>query len=203
MKKELTKKQEEILEFIKKRIKEKGYPPAVREICEATGLRSTSTVHGHLTRLEKKGYIKRDPSKPRAIEITDERDIPSKEMVELPVVGKVTAGEPISAIENIEDIIPIPVDWVGYEDAFILKVRGDSMIDAGIFDNDLIIVRKQYIANNGDIVVALIDNEATVKRFYKENGYIRLQPENKTMQPIIVNDAKILGKVIALFRKMH
>lgn len=203
MKKELTKKQEEILDFIKKRIKEKGYPPAVREICEATGLRSTSTVHGHLTRLEKKGYIKRDPSKPRAIEITDERDIPSKEMVELPVVGKVTAGEPISAIENIEDIIPIPVDWVGYEDAFILKVRGDSMIDAGIFDNDLIIVRKQYIANNGDIVVALIDNEATVKRFYKENGYIRLQPENKSMQPIIVNDVKILGKVIALFRKMH
>jgi len=198
----LTKKQEEILEFIKKKIKEKGYPPAVREICEATGLRSTSTVHGHLTRLEKKGYIRRDPSKPRAIEVVNKDTIISKEIIELPLVGKVTAGEPILAIENIEDTVPFPLEFIGKEEAFCLRVKGDSMIEAGILDNDIIIVRKQNVANNGDIVVALIDDEATVKRFYRENDYIRLQPENKAMEPIYTKSATILGKVIGLFRKM-
>uniref|UniRef100_A0A7C5V693 LexA repressor n=1 Tax=Caldicellulosiruptor owensensis TaxID=55205 RepID=A0A7C5V693_9FIRM len=202
MKKQLTKKQEEILEFIKKRIKEKGYPPAVREICEATGLKSTSTVHGHLTRLEKKGYIRRDPSKPRAIEIVDDEFYVHRNVVQLPLVGKVTAGEPILAVENIEETITLPYDLVGTEDAFLLRVRGDSMIEAGIFDNDIIIVRRQNIAENGDIVVALIDDEATVKRFYKEHDHIRLQPENKAMEPIIVKDVKILGKVIGLIRRM-
>jgi repressor LexA len=202
MKKQLTKKQEEILEFIKKRIKEKGYPPAVREICEATGLKSTSTVHGHLTRLEKKGYIRRDPSKPRAIEIVDEEFYVHRNVVQLPLVGKVTAGEPILAVENIEETMTLPYDLVGTEDAFLLRVRGDSMIEAGIFDNDIIIVRRQNVAENGDIVVALIDDEATVKRFYKEHDHIRLQPENKAMEPIIVKDVKILGKVIGLIRRM-
>lgn len=202
MKKQLTKKQEEILEFIKKRIKEKGYPPAVREICEATGLKSTSTVHGHLTRLEKKGYIKRDPSKPRAIEIVDDEFYVHRNVVQLPLVGKVTAGEPILAVENIEETMTLPYDLVGTEDAFLLRVRGDSMIEAGIFDNDIIIVRRQNVAENGDIVVALIDDEATVKRFYKEHDHIRLQPENKAMEPIIVKDVKILGKVIGLIRRM-
>ncbi|ADQ04832.1 transcriptional repressor, LexA family [Caldicellulosiruptor owensensis OL] len=202
MKKQLTKKQEEILEFIKKRIKEKGYPPAVREICEATGLKSTSTVHGHLTRLEKKGYIRRDPSKPRAIEIVDDEFYVHRNVVQLPLVGKVTAGEPILAVENIEETMTLPYDLVGTEDAFLLRVRGDSMIEAGIFDNDIIIVRRQNIAENGDIVVALIDDEATVKRFYKEHDHIRLQPENKAMEPIIVKDVKILGKVIGLIRRM-
>ncbi|WAM34808.1 transcriptional repressor LexA [Caldicellulosiruptor morganii] len=202
MKKQLTKKQQEILEFIKKRIKEKGYPPAVREICEATGLKSTSTVHGHLTRLEKKGYIRRDSSKPRAIEIVDDDFYTNRNMVQLPLVGKVTAGEPILAVENIEDTLTLPYDLVGTEDAFLLRVKGDSMIDAGIFDNDIIIVRRQNVAENGDIVVALIDDEATVKRFFKESDHIRLQPENKAMEPIIVKDVKILGKVIGLFRRM-
>ncbi|WP_039764399.1 MULTISPECIES: transcriptional repressor LexA [unclassified Caldicellulosiruptor] len=202
MKKQLTKKQEEILEFIKKRIKEKGYPPAVREICEATGLKSTSTVHGHLTRLEKKGYIRRDPSKPRAIEIVDDDFYVHRNVIQLPLVGKVTAGEPILAVENIEDTITLPYDLVGTEDAFLLRVRGDSMIEAGIFDNDIIIVRRQNVAENGDIVVALIDDEATVKRFFKESNHIRLQPENKAMEPIIVKDVKILGKVIGLIRRM-
>lgn len=202
MKKQLTKKQEEILEFIKKRIKEKGYPPAVREICEATGLKSTSTVHGHLTRLEKKGYIRRDPSKPRAIEIVDDEFYVHRNVVQLPLVGKVTAGEPILAVENIEETMTLPYDLVGTEDAFLLRVRGDSMIEAGIFNNDIIIVRRQNVAENGDIVVALIDDEATVKRFYKEHDHIRLQPENKAMEPIIVKDVKILGKVIGLIRRM-
>lgn len=202
MKKQLTKKQEEILEFIKKRIKEKGYPPAVREICEATGLKSTSTVHGHLTRLEKKGYIRRDPSKPRAIEIVDDEFYVHRNVVQLPLVGKVTAGEPILAVENIEETMTLPYDLVGTEDAFLLRVRGDSMFEAGIFDNDIIIVRRQNVAENGDIVVALIDDEATVKRFYKEHDHIRLQPENKAMEPIIVKDVKILGKVIGLIRRM-
>ncbi|ABP67627.1 SOS-response transcriptional repressor, LexA [Caldicellulosiruptor saccharolyticus DSM 8903] len=202
MKKQLTKKQEEILEFIKKRIKEKGYPPAVREICEATGLKSTSTVHGHLTRLEKKGYIRRDPSKPRAIEIVDDDFYVHRNVIRLPLVGKVTAGEPILAVENIEDTITLPYDLVGTEDAFLLRVKGDSMIDAGIFDNDIIIVKRQNVAENGDIVVALIDDEATVKRFFKESDHIRLQPENKAMEPIIVKDVKILGKVIGLIRRM-
>ncbi|WAM32637.1 transcriptional repressor LexA [Caldicellulosiruptor naganoensis] len=202
MKKQLTKKQQEILEFIKKRIKEKGYPPAVREICEATGLKSTSTVHGHLTRLEKKGYIRRDPSKPRAIEIVDDDFYVHRNVVQLPLVGKVTAGEPILAVENIEDTLTLPYDLVGTEDAFLLRVKGDSMIDAGIFDNDIIIVKRQNVAENGDIVVALIDDEATVKRFFKENDHIRLQPENKAMEPIIVKDVKILGKVIGLIRRM-
>lgn len=174
----------------------------MREICEATGLKSTSTVHGHLTRLEKKGYIRRDPSKPRAIEIVDEEFYVHRNVVQLPLVGKVTAGEPILAVENIEETMTLPYDLVGTEDAFLLRVRGDSMIEAGIFDNDIIIVRRQNVAENGDIVVALIDDEATVKRFYKEHDHIRLQPENKAMEPIIVKDVKILGKVIGLIRRM-
>lgn len=195
-------KQSAILEFIKKELNDKGYPPSVREICNAVGLRSTSTVHGHLERLEKKGYIRRDATKPRAIEVLDEYQS-KKEMINIPVVGKVTAGQPILAYENIEDTFPLPLDLVqSNRQTFILRVQGQSMIEAGIFDDDYLIVEQRSTANNGEIVVALIDDDATVKTFYKENGYIRLQPENSTMSPIIVNDVKILGKVIGLFRKI-
>lgn len=195
-------KQDEILAFIKKEIHEKGYPPSVREICSAVGLKSTSTVHGHLERLEKRGLIRRDPTKPRAIEILDDYG-PAKEMVNIPIVGKVTAGQPILAVENIEDVFPIPMDFVGSNnETFILKVQGQSMIDAGILDGDFLIVEQKSTAENGDIVVALIDDGATVKTFYKEDGYIRLQPQNPTMSPIIVKDVMILGKVIGLFRKI-
>jgi repressor LexA len=195
-------KQTEILMFIKSEIQEKGYPPSVREICSAVGLRSTSTVHGHLERLEKKGYIRRDPSKPRAIEVLDNQ-IAKKEMVNIPIVGKVTAGQPILAIENIDDYFPAPLNFVqSNNQTFMLKVSGESMIEAGILDGDLLVVEQKSTAENGDIVVALIGDEATVKTFYKEDGYIRLQPQNSTMDPIIVKDASILGKVIALLRRM-
>lgn len=195
-------KQLEILNYLKKEIKEKGYPPSVREICDAVDLKSTSTVHGHLNRLEQKGLIRRDPTKPRAIEILDESFYPMRqELVNVPIIGKVTAGQPILAVENIEDYFPLPVDYVKNDTVYMLHVQGDSMIEAGIFDKDLILVRKQSTAENGDIVVALIDEEATVKRFFREKDHIRLQPENPAMSPIIVKDVTILGKVIGLFRK--
>lgn len=200
--KELGKKQKQIFDYLKSEIKLKGYPPSVREICDAVGLKSTSTVHGHLDRLEKKGYIKRNPTKPRAIEILEPNFYNNRtELVEIPIVGKITAGEPILAIENIEGSFPIPVEYINNDEAFMLSVKGTSMIDAGIFDKDLILVRKQNTADNGDIVVALIDDSATVKRFFKEDNCIRLQPENTSMSPIIVSEATILGKVIGLFRK--
>ncbi len=197
----LTKKQEMILEYIKQEIMDKGYPPAVREICEAVGLKSTSSVHAHLAALEKNGYIRRDPTKPRAIEICDDSfRMTRTEMVSLPVVGRVAAGEPILAQQNIESYFPVPADIVPRGDSFILVVHGESMINAGIFDGDRIFVNSCNTASNGDIVVALIDDSATVKTFYKEKGHIRLQPENDTMDPIIVNDCMILGKVFGVFR---
>ena len=202
----LSQKQFEILEYMKKAVREKGYPPSVREICDAVGLKSTSTVHGHLERLERKGYIRRDPAKPRAIEIFSDNDSgnsdgSSRELIEVPIVGTVTAGSPILATENIEDTFPIPSDYAPNGNIFMLRVKGDSMINAGIYNKDLIMVRQQNTADNGDIVVALIEDFATVKTYYKENGYIRLQPENPTMSPIIVRDVSILGKVVGLYRK--
>ncbi|MFZ5753481.1 MAG: transcriptional repressor LexA [Bacillota bacterium] len=198
---DLTDRQVAIINYIKKEIKAKGYPPSVREIGEAVGLSSSSTVHNHLNQLESRGYIKRDPTKPRAIEVIDHNLRPNKEMVNVPIVGRVTAGSPILAVENIEDTFPLPLDFIKSEDVFILNVKGDSMIEAGIQDGDLVIVKKQNTARNGDIVVALLDDEATVKRFYKENSHIRLQPENSNYEPIITKDVLILGKVIALLRK--
>lgn len=193
-------KQSEIYEFLKTYTETKGYPPSVREICEAVSLKSTSTVHGHLKRLEKKGLIKRDPSKPRALEIA-ELSIPKKEMVNIPIVGKITAGLPILATENIEDTFPIPLDFIKHDrELFILRVSGQSMIKAGINNNDLAIIENAQSANNGEIVVALIDDSATIKRFFKEKDHIRLQPENDTMDPIIVDDCKILGKLVGIFR---
>lgn len=194
-------KQSEIYEFIKQQITSKGYPPSVREICEAVNLSSTSTVHGHLARLEKKGLIRRDPTKPRAIELLLESPI-KKEMIDIPIVGKITAGEPILAQESIEDFFTLPISFIkSNSELYMLKVSGESMIEAGIFDGDLAIIEKISTASNGDIVVALIDNEATIKRFFKEDGYIRLQPENSSMSPIIVKDCKILGKLAGLYRK--
>ena len=194
-------KQSEIYEFIKNQVNAKGYPPSVREICEAVNLSSTSTVHGHLTRLEKKGLIRRDPTKPRAIELLQEPHN-KKEMIDIPIIGKVTAGIPILAQESIEDYLTIPLDFVNStNELFILKVQGDSMIEAGIHDKDLAIIEKTSIASNGDIIVALIENEATIKRFFKEDGHIRLQPENSTMEPIIVDNCKILGKLSGIYRK--
>lgn len=194
-------KQMEIYEYIKEQIRTKGYPPSVREICAAVGLKSTSTVHGHLQRLEKKGFIKRDPTKPRAIELVDST-VYRKEMINIPVIGTVTAGSPVLAVENIEDTFALPVDFVkSNNELFILKIHGESMIDAGIMDEDLAIIEQTSSAENGDIVVALLENEATIKRFYRENDYIRLQPENKAMEPIIVKDCKIIGKLVALYRK--
>lgn len=199
---ELSTKQMEVLKFIKGELSKKGYPPSVREICGAVSLKSTSTVHGHLERLEKKGYIRRDPSKPRAIEVLDgDNFMPSrKEMVNVPIIGKVAAGVPILAHENIEDYFPIPVDFLGNQESFMLIVKGDSMINAGILDGDYIIVQKQNTARNGDFVVALINDEATVKTYYKEKDYFRLQPENPYLLPIIVKEVNILGKVIGVFR---
>lgn len=203
-KSKISLKQQEIIEFIKSEINRKGYPPSVREIGKAVGLKSTSTVHGHLSRLEKKGYIRRDPTKPRAIEVlnNDKRDL--SDVIKLPVIGKVTAGSPILAVENIDEYYSIPRDLiVGYEgESFILKVRGESMINAGILDGDYIIVRKQSYADNGDIIVALIEDEATVKRFFKESDHIRLQPENPSMDPIIVDNVMVLGKVVGVIRKL-
>ena len=192
--------QAKILAYIEKATLQKGYPPSVREICEAIGLKSTSTVHGHLIRLEKKGLLYRDSMKPRAISVPADHQAYRSDMVQVPVVGRVTAGVPILATENIEDYIALPQSMIGSGDHFILSVRGESMINAGILDGDYVIVKKQNIAYNGDIVIAMIDDEATVKRYYKENGAFRLQPENPTMQPIIVPELTILGKVVSLYR---
>lgn len=197
----ITKKQEEILTYIKQEILDHGYPPSVREICEAVHLKSTSSVHAHLETMEKNGYIRRDPTKPRAIEIIDDQfQLARREMVNLPILGKVAAGEPIFAEQNIEDYFPVPADYMPNQEAFMLKVQGESMIEAGIFDGDMLIVKRQETAKNGDIVVALVDDSATVKSFYKEDGYYRLQPENSSMEPIIVDHVAILGKVFGVFR---
>lgn len=197
----ISKKQSEILEYIKEQILEKGYPPAVREICEAVHLKSTSSVHAHLETLEKNGYIRRNPTKPRAIEICDDSfQLVRNEMTSIPIIGTVAAGQPILAAENIEGYFPVPVDMVPNAETFILKVKGDSMINAGIFSGDQIFVERTNVARNGDMVVALVDDSATVKTFYKEQGHVRLQPENDTMDPIIVDDCDILGKVFGVFR---
>ena len=197
----ITAKQKEILEYIKEEILKRGYPPAVREICEAVNLKSTSSVHSHLETLEKNGYIRRDPTKPRAIEICDDSfQMVRTEMVSLPVVGQVAAGQPILAQQNIDNYFPVPAEFVPKGESFILKVKGDSMINVGIYNGDQIFVQCCNTARNGDIVVALVDDSATVKTFYKENGYIRLQPENDSMDPIIVDDCQILGKVFGVFR---
>ena len=197
----ISAKQKEILEYIKGEILSKGYPPAVREICEAVDLKSTSSVHSHLETLEKNGYIRRDPTKPRAIEILDDDfNLTRREVVNVPIVGHVAAGEPILATENIENYFPIPVEYMPNEETFMLKVKGESMINAGIFNGDNVLVKKQPNAENGDIVVALVDDSATVKTFYQEDGYYRLQPENDTMDPIIVKECSILGKVFGVFR---
>ena len=221
----LSTKQKEILQYIIEKQEEKGYPPSVREICEAVNLKSTSTVHGHLARLESKGYIRRDPAKPRAIEICKrpdqelpmekktfdpaERVIPfsstlskGPEMAAIPIIGKVRAGEPILAVENIEDYFPIPVDYTHNSECFMLRVQGESMVNVGIYENDLILIRRQNTASNRDKVVAQLGDSVTVKTFYKEKDYIRLQPENDYMDPILVKDCMILGKVIGLFRTM-
>ncbi len=197
----ISTKQQQILDYIKDEILKKGYPPTVREIGETVNLKSTSSVHSHLETLEKNGYIKRDPTKPRAIEICDDSfQMVRTEMVSLPVIGNVAAGQPILAEENIEDYFPVPADVVPRGESFILKVRGDSMINAGIFSGDRVFVNACSTANNGDMVVALIEDGATVKTFYKESGHIRLQPENDDMDPIIVDNCQILGKVFGVFR---
>lgn len=197
---EIKDKQKEIYDFLILYTENKGYPPSVREICEAVNLKSTSTVHGHLKRLEKKGFIKRDPTKPRALEIVND-GVNKKELLHIPIVGKVTAGCPILATENIEDTFTLPLDFVKHNsELFMLKVSGNSMINAGINDGDLAIIEKTQTAYNGEIVVALIDEEATIKTFYKEKDHIRLQPENETLEPIIVKDCSILGKLVGLFR---
>ncbi len=198
----LSDKQKEILDYLKECILKKGYPPAVREICSAVKLKSTSSVHAHLETLEEKGFIRKDPTKPRAIEILDDTfNLSRRELVNVPIVGAVSCGAPILANENIEGYFPVPPEYLHNKETFMLKVKGDSMINAGIFHGDLVLVEKANTAKNSDIVVALIDDSATVKTFYKEDGHIRLQPENDSMDPIIVDgDMSILGKVIGLFR---
>ena len=197
----ISSKQQEILDYIKEEILKRGYPPSVREICEAVHLKSTSSVHSHLETLEKNGYIRRDPTKPRAIEICDDSfQMIRTEMVNLPIIGQVAAGMPILAEENVESYFPVPAELVPHGESFILNVKGDSMINAGIYSGDKIFVNACSSARNGDMVVALIDDSATVKTFYKEDGHIRLQPENDTMEPIIVDDCQILGKVFGVFR---
>lgn len=199
----LSAKQKQILDYIKEDILKKGYPPTVREICETVGLRSTSSVHAHLSTLEKNGFIRRDPTKPRAIEICDDSfQVVRTEMASLPEIGDVAAGQPLLAQENITSYFPVPAEIVPPGESFILRVRGESMINAGIFDGDRIFVNSCNTARNGDVVVALVDDSATVKTFYKEKDYIRLQPENDTMDPIIVKDCVILGKVFGVFRLM-
>ena len=199
----ITAKQQEILEYIKETILKKGYPPAVREICEAVHLKSTSSVHSHLETLEENGYIRRDPTKPRTIEILDDcLNLTRREVVNVPLLGSIAAGQPLLAQENIESYFPIPAEILPNTDTFMLKVKGESMINAGIFDGDQIIVSRQSNAENGEIVVALLEDSATVKRFYKEEDYYRLQPENDFMDPIICKDVQILGKVIGLLRIM-
>lgn len=197
----ISDRQREILEYIKEEILKKGYPPSVRDICDAVHLKSTSSVHSHLETLEKNGYIRRDPSKPRAIEIVDDDfQLLRREVVNVPLVGRVAAGEPLLAVENIEDYFPIPAEYMPNMETFMLKVKGESMVNVGIFDGDRILVQKQPTAENGDIVVALVDDSATVKTFYKEDGYYRLQPENDNMDPILVDHVEILGKVFGVFR---
>jgi repressor LexA len=197
----ISEKQREILEYIKQEILQKGYPPAVREICEAVHLKSTSSVHAHLETLEKNGYIRRDPTKPRAIEILDDDfALTRREVVNVPLVGQVAAGEPILAEQNIQDYFPIPAEYMPNAESFMLKVKGESMIGAGIMSGDTVLVQRQSDARNGDMVVALVDDSATVKTFYKEDGYYRLQPENDSMEPIIVDHCEILGKVFGVFR---
>ena len=198
----ISTKQREILEYIKQEILNKGYPPAVREICEAVDLKSTSSVHSHLETLEKNGYIRRDATKPRAIEIIDDNfNLVRREVVNVPIVGTVAAGQPILAVENVDGYFPIPAEFMPNEQSFMLKVKGDSMINAGIFDGDQVLVKQQPTADNGDIVVALVEDSATVKTFYKEKGYYRLQPENDTMDPIIITgEIQILGKVFGVMR---
>ncbi|MCD8396837.1 MAG: transcriptional repressor LexA [Lachnospiraceae bacterium] len=197
----ITPKQQEILDYIKSEILSRGFPPAVREICQAVHLKSTSSVHSHLESLEKNGYIRRDPTKPRAIEILDESfNLTRREMVSVPIVGTVAAGQPILAEQNIDSYFPIPAEYMPNEQSFILRVKGESMVNAGILDGDCVLVRQQATAENGDIVVALLEDSATVKTFYKEKDHIRLQPENDTMDPIIVYDVQILGKVFGVFR---
>ena len=212
--KALNRREKAKLKFIEKQDKLNGYPPSVREIGKAVGLKSTATVHGYIASLEKKGFVKKESQKGRTLKLlkggleedpnqeTFKEAYTSKEMVDVPVIGKITAGAPILAVENVTDTFPIPIDFVGNSESFMLTVRGTSMIEAGILDGDYILVKKQNVANNGEIVVALIDDEATVKTFYKENGHIRLQPENSTMDPIIVPNCEILGKVKGVFRKM-
>lgn len=200
----ISKKQSEILEYIKSEILLRGYPPAVREICEAVNLKSTSSVHSHLETLEKNGYIRRDPTKPRAIEIIDDTfNLTRRDMVQVPIIGRVAAGEPLLAQENIEEYFPIPSDFMPNNDTYMLKVKGESMINAGILDGDYVLVEKKETAGNGDMVVALVEDGATVKTFYKEEGIYRLQPENDSMDPIIVSEVSILGKVIGVFRFMR
>lgn len=204
--KKVSKRQEAILEFIKEEVRSKGYPPSVREIGEAVGLASSSTVHGHLARLEQKGLIRRDPTKPRAIEILEPEDsIQKQQVIHVPLVGKVTAGSPITAVENIDEYFPLPDIYGTSEDQlFMLEIMGESMIEAGILDGDLVIVKQKATADNGDIVVAMTEeNEATVKRFFKEKNHFRLQPENATMEPIIVDQVSILGHVVGLYRRVH
>ena len=201
----ISKKQQEILDYIKNEILNRGFPPAVREICEAVHLKSTSSVHSHLEALEKNGYIRRDATKPRAIEIIDDQfNLTRREVVNVPLVGTVAAGQPILAVENIEAYFPIPAEFMPNAQSFMLKVKGDSMINAGIFDGDQVLVKQQSTAENGDMVVALVEDSATVKTFYKEDGYYRLQPENDQMDPIIIHgDLQILGKVFGVFRLYH
>ena len=197
----ISDKQREILEYIKQEILQRGYPPAVREICEAVKLKSTSSVHSHLETLEKNGYIRRDPTKPRAIEILDDDfNLTRREVVNVPVIGQVAAGEPILAEQNIQDYFPIPAEYMPNAETFMLKVKGESMINAGILSGDSVLVQRQSDARNGDMVVALVEDSATVKTFYKEDGHYRLQPENDTMDPIIVDHCEILGKVFGVFR---
>ncbi len=197
----ISEKQQQILDYIKNNILNKGYPPSVRDICSAVNLRSTSSVHAHLEKLEKNGYIKRDPAKSRTIEIVDESfNEVRKEMAYVPEIGDVAAGIPLLAVENTSGYFPIPTEYLPNEKTFILKVKGDSMVDVGIYDGDRLIVEQKNTASNGEIVVALVDDSATVKRFFKEDGHIRLQPENMFMDPIIVDDCTILGKVVGLFR---
>ena len=197
----ITKKQEEILEFIKQQILKKGYPPSVRDICDAVQLRSTSSVHAHLETIERNGYIRRDAAKSRTIEIVDDEfQLARREVVNVPMLGTVTAGMPILAVEQIENYFPIPTEFLPNAETFMLKVKGESMVNVGIYNGDQVIVAKRNTARNGDIVVALIDDSATVKTFYKENGYYRLQPENDHMDPILTDHVEILGVVIGLFR---
>ncbi len=197
----ISAKQQQILDYIKEEILEKGYPPTVREICEKVGLRSTSSVHSHLNTLEENGYIRRDPTKPRAIEIMDDEfGLTRREMTNIPVIGRVAAGEPLLAVENIKNYFSLPTEFLPNCETYILEVKGESMINVGFFEGDYLIIEKTNVAKNGDIVVALIDDSVTVKRFYKENGYIRLQPENDTMDPIIVDNCTSVGKAFALYR---